>query len=165
MRPEYTPRGTPARFLSPALVAPSIAPAAMPRLPVTGARSVTDRVEPHRLCLALLKMLRARDGARLTRGVDAVFVAAAMTLPALCERASLAARAEVERIHEELTQLPEADRVPVLLALAYALHESSPSTPPWRDVALALDAASTCGAPITAEHQRAAAAILAGVTL
>ena len=91
-RPDLSaPRG--ARFMAPAPAVPMRA--AMPRLPAFGARAVTDRAEPHRLCLALLKMLRADDPTRLSRGVDVVFVAAARTLPALCERASADARAAV----------------------------------------------------------------------
>ena len=166
MRPALdTPRG--ARYLSPALVAP---PSLRAAVPVRASRAVVATVEPHRVGLAVLKMLAALDNGRLGRGVDAVFVAAARTLPALTPAASDRGVRAQERIYETIAAQPDRSRVPVLLAIVHDLVASAPfardldTACPWRDVLRALGAAQTAaGCEITEAHETVAARIVAEV--
>jgi len=160
-----TPRG--ARYLSPALLSrPSLRAA----VPVRASRAVVAAVEPHRVGLAVLKMLAALDNGRLGRGVDAVFIAAARTLPVLTQAASARGVAAQERIYETIAAQPDRSRVPVLLAIVYELMAAAPlardidAACPWRDVLRALGAAQTAaGCEITEAHEAVAARIVAEV--
>ena len=166
MRPALdTPRG--ARFLTPALLSP---PSLRAAVPVRASRAVVAVVEPHRIGLAVLKMLAALDNGRLGRGVDAVFIAAARTLPALSPAASARGVATQERIYEAIAAQPKGSRVPVLLAIVHDLVASAPfardldAPCPWRDVLRTLGAAQTAaGCEITEAHEGIAARIVAEV--
>lgn len=166
MRPALDgPRG--ARFLTPALLSRSTQ---RPAVPVRASRAVVATVEPHRVGLAVLKMLAALDNGRLGRGVDAVFVAAARTLPVLTQSASLRGVRAQERIYEAITAQPDRSRVPVLLAIVHELVASAPfardldAACPWRDVLRTLGAAQTAaGCEITEAHETIAARIVAEV--
>lgn len=160
-----TPRG--ARYLTPAIVAP---PSLRAAVPVRASRAVVATVEPHRVGLAVLKMLAALDNGRLGRGVDAVFIAAARTLPVLTQTASARGVAAQERIYEAIAAQPDRSRVPVLLAIAHELAAGAPfardldAACPWRDVLRALGAAQTAaGCEITEAHETVAARIVAEV--
>jgi hypothetical protein len=156
------------RYLMPALVASPRRAA----VPMRASRAVVATVEPHRVGIAVLKMLAALDNGRLGRGVDAVFVAAARTLPVLTPAASARGEAAQERIYERIAAQPQGSRVALLLAIVHELMATAPlsrdldAACPWRDVLRALGAAQTAaGVEITEAHERAAAAIVAAVAL
>lgn len=167
MRSSLGSLGGSARYLSPALlVHQERITAAIPRGRVTG------DLARHRIALAVLKMLHASNEGRIGRGIDAVFVAAASTLPKLTPEASARGVAAQERIFDRLAAEPQETRVAVLLAVAHELMDDAPLSRDldapcvWRDVLRALGAAQThAGVEITEAHEATAAQILAGVGL
>lgn len=149
-----------ARYLTPAIVA-------APVMPV----ETIDTPERHRMALVMLRTLRAA-GQPIDTGIDHVIAAAVEPLPWLTRRGEARARRAQDTICGAVLALPRAERVPVALAVAHELMATAPLAPdldapcPWRDVLRALGAAQTAaGVEITEAHERAAAAIVAGVTL
>lgn len=122
------------RYLASAIVAPPVG--ALVRL---GPAPVT-RCEPHRLGLAILRMVSSRDLMRCLRGADAIHARALATLPPLTREAHAQRQAWCDRIFDAVEVLPASERVPVLLCVAYALHEHAPAGEVWEDVARAIDA-------------------------
>lgn len=133
MRPSLdSPRG--ARYLVPALVSrPASARVRLGPAPV-------ERCEPHRLGLAILRMVSSRDLMRCIRGADAIHARALASLPPLTHAAHAQRQVWCDRIFDGVEALPASERVPVLLCVAYALHEHAPAGEVWADVARAIDA-------------------------
>ena len=133
MRPALdTPRG--ARYLSPALVSrPSSALVRLGPAPVA-------RCEPHRLGVAILRMITSRSLMRCLRGADEIHARALASLPPLTPAAHAQRQGWCDRIFDAVEVLPASERVPVLLCVAYALHEHAPTGDAWADVARAIDA-------------------------
>lgn len=132
MRPALdTPRG--ARFLTPALFArPSSALVRLGPAPVT-------RCEPHRLGVAVLRMVTSRSLMRCLRGADEIHARALASLPPLTPAAHTQRQVWCDAIFDAVEVLPASERVPVLLCVAYALHEHAPAGEVWDDVARAID--------------------------
>lgn len=132
MRPALdTPRG--ARYLSPALLPrPSSALVRVGPAPVT-------RCEPHRLGVAILRMITSRSLMRCLRGADEIHTRALASLPPLTPAAHAQRQVWCDRIFDAVEVLPASERVPVLLCVAYALHEHAPTGEVWADVARAID--------------------------
>lgn len=155
MRPSLDgPRG--ARYLTPAVVAPQRTAA----LPIGLARGVLDHIEPHRLALMCLVMVTTAPTSRIDRGLARIFVDAATSMPPISVRAAARGKTAATGMHDALLALPVADRMPTMLAVAYALHESAPITETWRNVARALDRIGA-GVTITEAHETSAASIVA----
>ena len=133
MRPALdTPRG--ARFLSPALLSrPTTARVRVGPAPVT-------RCEPHRLGVAILRMITSRSLMRCLRGADEIHARALASLPPLTPAAHEQRQVWCDAIFDAVEVLPASERVPVLLCIAYALHEHAPAGEVWADVARAIDA-------------------------
>ena len=120
----------------------------------------TDHVEPHRLCLAVLLHLDASDAPALLARVDAAIDRAHATLWPYSARAESNARRAADHIARRLHGLSARDRVPVALSLALHLHDHSPITPPWRDIARVVDEVQAHGSHvITRAHEATAAEI------
>ena len=132
MRPALdTPRG--ARFLVPALLSrPTTALVRVGPAPVT-------RCEPHRLGVAILRMITSRSLMRCLRGADEIHARALASLPPLTPTAHAQRQVWCDRIFDAVEVLPASERVPVLLCIAYALHEHAPAGEVWADVARAID--------------------------
>ena len=132
MRPALDgPRG--ARFLSPALLSPPRT--ALVRL----GPAPVERCEPHRLGVAILRMITSRSLMRCLRGADEIHARALASLPPLTPAAHAQRQAWCDRIFDAVETLPASERVPVLLCVAYALHEHAPVGGVWDDVARAID--------------------------
>lgn len=100
--------------------------------------------EPQRLLLALL-MLPDTGGSqkRRTRGISSIFTKAVPTLPPISKEGALKGKAAREYIEERLYALPEPDRIPTLVCVAYALHgmmpEETAKQETWKNVLRAVD--------------------------
>lgn len=145
-RAEFTPRGTQNRFLIPAVIHRQ-----------DGHGLVNQQaIEPHRYAAACLTLLHGH--ARVVRGAHGVASAAFKTLPRLSKVTCARFVARLEAFQAALAALPEPERMPVLLATAYALHESSPVTQAWKDVGTAIGAAQEYEKIVlTDEHEEKAA--------
>jgi hypothetical protein len=144
-------------------------------------RPTTDEIGAPRLALALLHMVTSRDHARCERDAVTIAAAARATLPPLSLAAEAREVAEAGRIFDAAEALDAPDRVPVLLCVAYALHERTPDGPEWAAVGRALDAYCRAAERVEAQaarrekreprrvlteaHELAAAAIVEAVML
>lgn len=138
-----------ARYLTPAVIArPTTA------LMRRRTRPTTDEIGAPRLALAILHMVTSRDHARCERDAMLIAAAARATLPPLSLAAEAREVAEAGRIFDATEALDAPDRVPVLLCVAYALHECTPDGPEWAAVGRALDAYCRAAERVEAQAAR-----------
>lgn len=115
------------------------------RIPKQLHRKVHSSVEPQRILLAML-MLPDTGGSqkRRTRGINDIFVRAVGALVPISKSAALKGKAAREYIEEHLYALPEEDRIPALVCVAYALHgmmeQEETEKQVWKEVLLAVEA-------------------------
>lgn len=134
-------------------------------------------LHPHRRSLDAATALRCRAAGLLAAALQgsgprerALIDAAARSLAdlgaahVLVASESARARQVAQRLHDAVTALPEADRVPVLVAIVRTLLEDAPDAMVTLDRAMR-DAATWREVGITAEHERAAAELVREVGL
>ena len=134
-------------------------------------------LHPHRRTLDATTALRCRAAGLLAAALQgsgprerALVDAAARALAdlgdvhVLVASESARARQVAQRLHDAVTALPEADRVPVLVAVVRALLDDAPDAMVTLDRAMR-DAATWREVGITAEHERAAAELVREVGL
>ncbi len=130
-------------------------------------------LHPHRRSLDATTALRCRAAGLLAAALQgdgprerALLDAAAQSLAALEDvhvlvaSESTCARQIAQRLHDAVTAQPEADRVPVLVAIVRSLLDDAPDAMLPLDRAVR-DAARHHAHAVTAEHEAAALALLA----
>lgn len=148
------------RWITAALVSQPTAHPVAPMLALHRGVAVTGRVSRHRLALACVMMLASRDRARIGRGLEAVFVRAARTLPPLTQAARDEGQRRAEAVHEGIAAVAQERRVGVILACAATLLEDAPSDDVWDDVVSAIVSAARYARVRIGDHEEEAARVL-----
>ena len=125
-----------------------IAPPSKIRIPKQLHKKIHSSVEPQRILLAVLMLPDTGSSQkRRSRGINEIFVRAVGKLAPISKSAALKGKAAREYIEERLYALPEEDRIPTLICVAYALHNmmdlETTKQEVWKEVLLRLKQSQT----------------------